>query len=267
MTVGSGGVDYEKKVLDSVKSKLKEMPNIKIKAGISTAAFSHEPDLQLLLFGYPVNIEIKENNKAQMGGGSFDYNQSRQQWYSSRDTHIDPIIEKELKNLLKKKNSDVDKLLNFVRNNEMPILAKDINGFPLKITNDFWNVIKNRGLLIPLNMKVDSPVSFLYDHYDQKKCYYIQMGDGAGFFYLKRNPLNLPIPRLNTRFNIEMRLARSGSKYVSFIKKTIVSSNIRAQGRLSGGSHSPYSIDKPDHFEQLFGILSKQDVENAVRRM
>ena len=89
MTVGAGGVAYENKVLSALKPQIKLLPNIEIKQGTSTAAFAaNEPDLQLVIFGTPVNIEIKQDSKAQMGEGLLTLilklvnflNQPKQKW-------------------------------------------------------------------------------------------------------------------------------------------------------------------------------------------
>ena len=74
MTVGAGGVEYENRVLRALKPQIKLLPNIEIKQGTSTAAFAaNEPDLQLVIFGTPVNIEIKQGEKiafvGQIGSG------------------------------------------------------------------------------------------------------------------------------------------------------------------------------------------------------
>ncbi len=84
---------------------------------------------------------------------------------------------------------------------------------------------------------------------------------GAGLFYLKRNPLNLPVPQLSSKFNVELRLGRSGSSYVAAVKTNVASGSIRAQGRLDGKVSSPYSLDKTNDFTKLFGALSKKDLQ------
>ena len=83
----------------------------------------------------------------------------------------------------------------------------------------------------------------------------------AGLFYLKRNPLNLPVPQLSSKFNVELRLGRSGSSYVAAVKTNVASGSIRAQGRLNGRVSSPYSLDKTNDFTKLFGALSKQELQ------
>lgn len=262
MTVGSGGVEYENQVLKTIKKEIKNLGNFSIKEGSSTAAFAaNEPDLQLIAFKKSLNIEIKQDAKAQMGGGSFNYDLKTRKFSMSSKTQIDPVIEKEILKVLETKSSDLDRLLNYVKDNDVALLSKEVKGLPLRATKVMWEELTSKRLLVPLNGKIETPINFLYDHYEHKNCYYIQIG-GAGLFYLKKNPLNLPIPQLKLLFNIELRLGRSGSSMLSSIKKEVASGNIRAQGRLNGkGLSSPYSLDKSSHFTELFGSLSKKDVE------
>lgn len=266
MTVGSGGVEYENKVLSTIKPQIKKLDNFSIKEGSSTAAFSaNEPDLQLVAFNKTINIEIKQDAKTQMGGGSFNYNMKKKKYSLSAKTQIDEVVEEKILEVLDKKRKDLNILLEYVKDNDINAIAQDVDGLPLRATKKMWEQLTKRRLLVPLNGKVETNIDFLYDHYENKKCFYIQVG-GAGFFYLKKNPLKLPIPQLDTSFVIELRLGRAGSKYVSSLKTNVASGNIRAQGRMGGKNiRSPYSLDKPGDFTTLFGNLSKKDIESAFR--
>jgi hypothetical protein len=266
LTVGSGGVEYENRVLATIKPQIKKLSNFSIKEGSTTAAFSaNEPDLQLVAFGKIINIEIKQNAKAQMGGGSFNYDMKKKKYSLSAKTKIDEVVEEKILDALNKKRSDLNTLLEYVKDNDVNSLAQDVTGLPLRATKDMWEELTKKRLLVPLNEKVETDINFLYDHYEHKKCFYIQVG-GAGFFYLKQNPLKLPIPQLTTTFVIELRLGRAGSKYVANIKKNVASGNIRAQGRMGGRNiSSPYSLDKSGDFTALFGNLSKTQIESAFR--
>lgn len=251
MTVNTGGTLYEEKVLAVIRPQISKIPGIKIRPGTSTAGFaSNEPDLQLDVFGEIVNIEIKMDNKAQMGGGSFNYDTSRG-FYKSDKTKIDVDVENVILNKLSEKTHDVDRVVDFVKKYDIGILANKVNGLPLRATKDMWTVITSKGLLRPLNVDIDVGIDFLYNHYANKNCYYIQIGN-AGLFYLKKNPLQLSIPQLTSKFVVELRLGRSGSSYVATIGKNVASGNMRAQGRMKGRVTSPYSLDKPTHFTTLF---------------
>ena len=261
MTVGAGGVEYENRVLRALKPQIKLLPNIEIKQGTSTAAFAaNEPDLQLVIFGTPVNIEIKQDSKAQMGGGSFNFDLKTGKFFKSAKTEIDADVEKTILKILNAKKKNVIDVLNFAKKNDLPGLSKDVKGLPLRASKDTWEAITKARLLVPLNTIIETDIDFLYDHYEHKNCFYIQMGN-AGLFYLKRNPLNLPVPQLSSKFNVELRLGRSGSSYVAAVKTNVASGSIRAQGRLNGRVSSPYSLDKTSDFTKLFGPLTKKDLQ------
>jgi hypothetical protein len=262
MTVGSGGVIYEKQVLTEVRKQLKNVKGFSIKEGASTAAFSaHEPDLVLLAHSRPLNIEIKQDSKAQMGGTSYNYDMKTKKFTQGGKSDIDPDLDKLFKKMLKTKSADLDKLLNYAKKNDIPELTKNVKGLPLTATKPMWEELTSKKLLVPLNSKIEAPIDFLYDHYEEKNCFYIQIG-GGGFYYLKRNPLKLPIPQLQMTFNIELRLGRSGSSYRSSLKAEVASGNIRVQGRLGGKiSPSPYSLDNKNHFTELFGSITAAKVK------
>lgn len=263
MSVGSGGIDYENKVLAKVKPQITKIPNMKLKAG-STAAFSSsEPDLVILIGDKKLNIEIKEDSKAQMGGGSYNYDKSSGTFSLSTKTKIDPSIDSKLKEELSTKKKDLNKLLDYTKKNDSTVLAENVTGLPLKASKTMWEELTANKFLVPLNAKILVPVFFLYDHYAKKNCYYIQIG-GAGLFYLKKNPLNLPIPQLKISMAVELRLGRAGSKLDRKLGVYVASGNMRAQGRLDSKTKitSPYSLDKSGDFTKLFGNLTKKDIDN-----
>lgn len=255
MTVGSGGVEYENKVLKEVKKQIKGSKSLIIKEGASTAAFSaHEPDLVLLNKGKPLNIEIKQDSKAQMGGTSYNYDMKSKN-FTLAGKPIDQSLDKEFKEILKGKTKDLNSLLNYVKKNDHPELSKKVSGLTLSASKGMWERLTSEGYLVPLNAKIETPIQFLHEHYAKKNCYYIQIG-GSGLYYLKKNPLKLPIPQLNMTFNIEIRLGRGGSRRLSSLKLDVASGNLRVQGRLGGKlAPSPYSLDRPGDFEKLFGHL------------
>lgn len=255
MTVGSGGVEYENQVLREIKGQLKGVKGFYIKEGASTAAFSaHEPDLVLMNKGNPINIEIKQDNKAQMGGTSYNYDMKTKN-FNLAGKPIDAALDKEFKEVLKTKTKDLNSLLNFVKKNDHPELAKNVKGLTLSASKGMWETLTKQGYLVPLNAKIPTSINFLYEHYHKKNCYYIQIG-GSGLYYLKKNPLKLPVPQLVMDFNIEIRLGRGGSRRLPSLKLDVASGNLRVQGRLGGKlKPSPYSLDKPGDFEKLFGHL------------
>jgi hypothetical protein len=264
MATGTGGLEYEAKVLNAIKTHINDTP-YKIKP--STAGFSAtEVDLILLYKTQQIAVEIKMNKGAQMGGGSYNYDRASGKFGLSAKTIIDPVINDRILSELEKRKSDLNVLLDFAKVTSPVALSSNISGLPLITTKEVWEEITKKRLLVPLNAKVEVPTSFLYDHYKKKGCYYIQIG-GLGLYYLHSNPLNLPVPQLKATMQIELRLARAGSTMNTKLKVRVASGNIRAQGRLNAKSliKSPYSLDKPADFIAVFGGVTEKDI-NALRR-
>lgn len=257
MSVGAGGVEYENKVMSVISEQIHNT-QLKVKES-GTAAFSAaEPDLVLIrkANNAPINIEIKQDRDAQMGGGSYNYDMNSGKFYVSAKTVIDPGINDKIIDILESKKKYLDKLLDYSREINPPELSQGIKGLPLKATKDSWEELTRQKYLVPLNGKVAVTSSFLHAHYKKKNCYYIQIG-GAGLYYLYSNPLNLPVPQLRVDMNIELRMGRAGSKMDGKLKQQVATGNIRAQGRLDAKMlvASPYSLDIPGHFEKLFGSI------------
>ena len=107
---------------------------------------------------------------------------------------------------------------------------------------------KNRLLI---NTKVSHDVSYIAEHYAKKNVHYIQIGN-SGVFYLKDNPADLPVPKLEGKIRIEIRSGRSGSKK----RKDgvcVVGGGIRIQARLMTKNVSPYTFDDPESIGEMIG--------------
>ena len=57
----------------------------------------------------------------------------------------------------------------------------------------------------------DLPPRMIWDYYADKGTYYIQV-EGAGAFWMKKNPLNLPLPRFEVTPLLRFRVKGYGSK-------------------------------------------------------
>jgi hypothetical protein len=265
MAAGAGGLEYEEKVLSAIKTRISDTP-YRIKP--STAGFSAaEVDLILLYKTHQIAVEIKQDKKAQMGGGSYNCDRATGKFRLSAKTTIDPGINETLLSELDARRASLNTLLDFAKENSPVALGSNISGLPLRTTKAVWEEMTKKRLLVPLNAKVEAPTSFLYNHYKKKGCYYIQIG-GLGLFYLHSNPLNLPVPQLRAAMQIELRMARAGSKMDQKLKVPVASGNIRAQGRLNAKSaiKSPYSLDNPADFITVFGDVKEADIIALSRK-
>jgi hypothetical protein len=267
MTVGKGGEEYEKKVMAVLNRNIKKLPKLKIKE-LPAGFASNLPDLVLLYGDTEIRVEIKMDIEAQMGGGSYNYDKKTGKFFASEKTVVDPGIHDMIMDILNSKKAALDKLLLYAKKNAPRLLAESIKGLPLTAPRKLWDALRDKSYLRPLNGKIEVGVDFLHDHYAKKKCYYIQIG-GYGLFYLKENPLNLPVPQLNTAMNLELRLGAAGSKMNQTLKMKVASGNMRVQGRLKkqGASKSPYSLENGDQFVRLFGSLTNADLERLKNKM
>ena len=250
-SVGQGGLDYELKVFNAVKTA--NITDLNPGDKPTTAGFSNQGagDLEASYKGKPFNIEIKRSAKDQMGGGSFQYNFSTKQFAPVKE--MDPEDLDLLLAACKEKATELDEYIKAARKLEPVQYHKNISGIPIKISKEGRDELKNRGLLAAINKNVKTGVRFIVRHYNKKGVYYIQIG-GSGLFYMGKNPLKLPVPELKADIQIEMRLGFGGGK-LSFPTDPPTparSAGLRVQGRLLTKGKSPYTLDNPEDVKKLF---------------
>lgn len=252
-SVGQGGLDYELKVYNAVKSA--NVPGLNPGNKPTTAGFSNQGagDLEASYNGQAFNIEIKASAKDQMGGGSFQYDFATKQF-----TPVSQMDPEDLDLLLaacKEKTSALDAYIEAARKLEPVQYHKNISGVPIKVSKDGRDELKKRGLLAAINKNVKTSTNFIVKHYNKKGVFYINVG-GAGLFYMGKNPLKLPVPELKGEIQIEMRLGFGGGK-LSFPTNPSTparSAGLRVQGRLLTKGKSPYSMDNAEDIRKLFGV-------------
>ena len=159
---------------------------------------------------------------------------------------------------IKSKEKDIRKYIKRMKQEE-PKSLHDQNGdyeVPFKTTKETWAVLQKEGMLKPINTRVKYNTKFIHDWYAKKNCYYIQIG-GIGMFYLKKNPLNLPIPQLNAEIEIYIRLTRSGSGGTKAYP-TQRASQLRCIAQLTAKGKSDYSLDNPKDAEFILDAMLKK---------
>lgn len=243
--MSAGGFQYEAKVIKALMAA-KAAGNIKHGAGANAAA----ADADMNIFGNIFDVEIKLNRNAQMGGSSIRYNKNG-------EIQLVSPLEEDTENLLisavKTKKKEINDLLNFIVHQEPEAINKRAIKFPLSCTKEAWIKAQEANKLI--NVRVPLTAEFISKHYAKKGIYYIQIG-GSGFFYMAKNPANLPIPKLEGNIVIEIRSARGGSKKLSSGVR-VVGAGIRVQGRLKTKNKSPYTIDDPESIQKMLAVTRK----------
>lgn len=233
------GFLYETKVLDAIK-KVGILGNVCTSAGSNANA----PDADFKIKDEVYNLEIKLNDKAQMGGSSiaYDFFTKIFNFVKTPDEDTSQI----LIDVISSKQTELDKLIEFIEANEKNISVP--RKLPLICTKQTWQHAQQAGLLV--NIKIPCSIEFLKKHLHNKNIFYIQIG-GKGLYHLGQNPANLPIEELNGNFCAEIRTARSGSKLTSQGLRTVTGA-IRVQGRLSVlNSKSKYTMDDPESIKEL----------------
>jgi hypothetical protein len=246
-------IEYEQKVLQSIVVAQQVLANVHLHAQNTAAFDAHKSDITLTVKDNIVNIEVKMNNKAQMGGTSISYSlDNKDQNFSivSKNNNIDSSVQDIIIQAIKEKEKNIINLLHYWKKQEPIHYHDNVNGIACNVTKTAWNNAKQESLLSPIKTTIDLDCSFIHEHYAKKNCHYIQIGK-SGFFYMKENPLNLPIPKLEGNLTGEIRLTRNGSKMNKSLNQKTATTAIRLQGRLNFNKISPYTLDNPSHIIEL----------------
>jgi hypothetical protein len=259
-TVGMGGVNYEKKVEAVMDRLAKEYPNFKrIESAGGAFSSAGSGDASFTINGRTINMEIKMDGNAQMGGTSINYERDADGFVGSfPDRLVDrfdftKIKEEDVEmfsNALIPVVKYLDKLLDHFSSLGDPFYDTEEGlGFPLKVKNKDWEAAKKAGLIIPTNKKIRYNAQWIRQHYQKKNVDYIQIG-GMGLFHTGNDVLGLGVPMLEGDIDIEMRPGPAGSG-----GKPYRSVGYRVQGRLKlAGAKSSISLD---NYESAVNGLSK----------
>lgn len=254
--VGAGGLQYEAKVRRAVTSALRvpDFKNITLKPDLAGGFASNVVDMYMVFNGKEVAFEIKMDKNAQMGGPSVKINKNNQLYsFSAAGAALEDDVKDMILAAVKEKEKPIRNWIKEMKKLEPKELHDKTGDYevPFQTTKEAWADLQGRGLLKPINTKVIYNTKYLQDWYAKKNCYYIQIG-GMGLFYLKENPLDLPVPQLNAEIDVVIRLTRSGSGGTKQYP-TQRNSQIRAIANLKAkGSKSPYSLDNVEHCKKLF---------------
>lgn len=260
-TVAAGGLAYEAKVRKAVEKALKNLKLAKtelyLKPDDAGGFDSTVVDMYLSLKGKDVPIEIKMDKNAQMGGSSVKFDGKNWTLAEKGKKNIEPDTQQLLIAAAKEKVGEYKKLMAHLKTYEPKNLHKTINQIPFRCTKPAWEQAVAAGKLKPTNTTVKFDTRFIHDWYAGKDCYYIQIGK-LGLFYLKKNPLNLPVPQLSGEIEIYLRLVRGGAammKTGEFKGENVSTVNLRAQGKLKLKGSSSLSLDNIDDCEKIFSNM------------
>ena len=233
MSRNVGGTIYEKKIINSIQ-KTRIAGNIDNPAGSSNT----EPDADFIVAGIRHLLEVKQNSKTQMGGTSLAYDGVN--FSTSKAEMFDTRLLRNVIAAAKRKQPAIDKFLRYI----------GADGVPFTCSKETWKEARDQGLLKEVNTKVQTDAEFICRHYREKGVNYIQIG-GSGLFHLGENPANLPIPKLQGKVDIEMRLGAGGSK------NNNIGAGFRVQARLKDSVQSKYSFENPEEINKILEIINE----------
>lgn len=182
-------------------------------------------------------VEVKANSHAQMGGGSVSYEDGV---FEAAGLNIE--MSQAIADLLNDLNDSslrkgIANLMRFLSTKDHPITRIPMSGF----NETRWAVAESRGMLVPINRTFESNVAVIAQHYARKNTFYIQIG-GAGLFRLgEANPAGLPVPVLEGKVQLEVRLGKAGKP----------TAGMRVQARLLARNTSPYTLDDPESIKKM----------------
>ena len=264
--VGTGGLEYEDKVRGVVEKALKDKKlNLKkthtLKPDDGGGFDNSVVDMYMTVVVPPkqeIPIEIKMDKNAQMGGPSVRINKGKDEYsFSKAGDALEQDVQDMIIDAIKSKEGDIRKYITRMKQEEPKDLHASNGDYevPFKTTKETWGVLQKEGMLKPINTIVKYNTKFIHYWYAKKKCYYIQIGK-SGLFYMKKNPLNLPIPQLSADIEIYIRLTRSGSGGTRAYP-TQRSSQIRCIAKLKAKGKSKYTLDNLEDAKVILDAMTK----------
>ena len=228
----NNGIKYEKYIKKAISSLGLKQVNVNLSEG----GFGSGVDLVLSIGNENINIELKLNEKAQMGSFTIKINKEGISYTKGVDG---------LETSMSELDADIKTALNSeeYKNNykkyieEGLLLGGSINekSGALEGTKQMFDKLKKKKLLSKLNIDIETDQNLVDLIYNNKDIYNMDIG-GKGLYYLGENKNNLNVPRLKGKVNLLIRSMHtqigSSGKYRSSVrafpsfKSSIENSNI-----------------------------------------
>jgi hypothetical protein len=159
-------------------------------------------DIQFEIAGKRFDVEAKLESP-QYSSINGQYNFNNKVFTNSKNTKISEGLQITLDNILEKAKPALDKYKQ--RATELGINLETSGS---KMPIDIFNQLKEEGLQNNITTREVVSQSVIEELYNKKDQYYIQI-KGKGLYYIGKNPLNLPVPKLEGDVTITFRIARS----------------------------------------------------------
>ena len=231
-----GGFLYEEKIFNIMDSIGLIPKDFKSTAGSSAV----DPDIVIDIGGKKVNIEIKQNIKAQSGGTSIKYSRGNK---LELVKELSCLTNKDVNDKLSKHIKNLDRLLDFFEKEKIPFTT----------TKEKWINAVEKGIIKSATTRIESSTDFIEDHYASKNVNYIQFGM-HGLFYMKKDIMNLGVPRLSGNVVLEIRPTRNGSN-LNRHGIRVCNGSLRVQARIKNVKKSNVSLENGNEFLDLVNKL------------
>ena len=159
-------------------------------------------DIQFEIAGKRFDVEAKLENP-QYSSINGQYNFNNKVFTNSKNTKISEGLQITLDNILEKAKPALDKY-----KQRAAELGVNLETSGSKMPINIFNQLKEEGLQNNITTREVVSQSVIEELYNKKNQYYIQI-KGKGLYYIGKNPLNLPVPKLEGDVTVTFRIARS----------------------------------------------------------
>lgn len=159
-------------------------------------------DIQFEIAGKRFDVEAKLESP-QYSSINGQYNFNNKVFTNSKNTKISESLQITLDNILEKAKPALDKY-----KQRAAELGVNLETSGSKMPVNIFNQLKEEGLQNNITTREVVSQSVIEELYNKKDQYYIQI-KGKGLYYIGKNPLNLPVPKLEGDVTITFRIARS----------------------------------------------------------
>lgn len=206
-------------------------------------------DADMNVYGELLNIEVKASPKALLGSLSARFDLENGLTSLTKEDVLDKDVITIIKNAIEENSGKIANLIKFMKNADPNMDAK----FPTVMSRAAYE--QNRKEITKLYITAKYPMSVVHDLYAGKGVYYMQLGEGAGLFYLaqKHNFMPDDLPQLGGEVEVQIR-PKPGTSPNPELQKFSLSIDFKMRFP-AGSAKSPYTIDSPEGIEHLMQTI------------
>lgn len=206
-------------------------------------------DADINIYGELLNIEVKASPKALLGSLSARFDLQNGLTSLTKEDVLDKEFIDIIKNAIFENSDRITKLIKFLSDLDPNMDPK----FPTSMSRAAYE--QNRKEITKLYITAKYPMTVVHDLYASKGVYYMQLGEGAGLFYLQQKHNFMPddLPQLGGEVEIQIR-PKPGTSPNPEIQKFSLSIDFKMKFP-AGAAQSPYTIDTPEGIQHLIEAI------------